>query len=415
MSPLADLRGLTGPQWRAFAAAYLGWMLDAFDYFILVFMLAPIAADVHTDLKSVTHALALTLAMRPVGGLIFGLVADRLGRRPALMASILLYAVIELLSGFAPSLGSLLFLRALFGIGMGGEWGVGASLAMESVPARSRGVLSGILQQGYPAGYLLAALANEFIFPRFGWRGMFFVGAAPAVLVVLIRMGVAESPAWIEEHAGRGPGTQGAGGRLWASARERWPLLVYMVLLMAAFNAFSHGTQDLYPSGFLRTQRGLPSAAVSHIAMIASLGAITGGFLFGALSQRFGRRRAIAAAALLALPTIPLWLGSSTVAGLAAGGFLIQFAVQGAWGVVPVHLNELSPGAVRGTFPGLAYQLGNLCASYLVPFQASLAESHGGNYAFSLGWVVAIVALVVAGLALAGPEARTARLAPEAA
>jgi MFS transporter, SHS family, lactate transporter len=376
LNPFAQLRGLTGPQWRAFTAAYLGWMLDAFDYFLVVMVVGHIADEFHTGIKSVTYALFLTLAMRPIGALVFGLIADRFGRRPALMGSILLYAAVELLCGFAPSLGAFLVLRAIFGIGMGGEWGVGASLAMESVP-------------------------------DFGWRGMFILGSLPALLVLFIRMGVQESPAWIERRARPGP-AQKSGA--WAAIRERWPLFLYMIALMTAFNAFSHGTQDLYPGGFLAKQRGLALGAVTLIVVIYNVGAIAGGVFFGAVSQAFGRRRTIAVAALLAVPVIPFWIGAASVAGLAASAFLIQFAVQGAWGVVPAHLNELSPPAARGTFPGLAYQLGNLGASYVGTLQATIADSHGGSYSFSLGWVVAVVAVVLAVLALAGPEARGAEL-----
>jgi SHS family lactate transporter-like MFS transporter len=415
LSALGELRGMTGPQWRAFAAAYLGWTLDAFDYFLLVLLMRYIAADFGTGLKQISYAIGLTLAMRPVGAILFGLIADRFGRRPALMGSILLYAAAELMTGFAPSLAALFAMRALFGIGMGGEWGVGASLAMESVPAKCRGLLSGVLQQGYPAGYLLAALVAGHVFPLVGWRGTFILGSLPALLVIYVRMGVRESPAWLEERAHPVEGAPRGIGAVWATVRERWPLFLYMILLMTAFNSFSHGTQDLYPSGFLGKQRGLSLSTISNITIVGCLGAITGGILFGALSQRFGRRRTIAAAAILSLPMIPLWLGSTTVAGLAAGAFLIQFAVQGAWGVVPAHLNELSPGAVRGTFPGLAYQLGNLGASFIVPLQAALAETPGGSYSSALGWFVGVVGVILAVVALLGPESRMARLAPEAA
>jgi MFS transporter, SHS family, lactate transporter len=404
---------MTGPQWRAFIAAYLGWTLDAFDYFLLVLLARYIAAEFHTGLTSTAYAIALTLAMRPVGALVFGLVADRFGRKPALLSSILLYAAAELLTGFAPSLTSLFVLRALFGIGMGGEWGVGASLAMETVPPGCRGFLSGVLQQGYPAGYLLAALAAKYLFPLVGWRGMFILGSLPAVLVLFVRMGVQESPAWLKERAAAEKRPGRGIDAVVATIRQRWPLFVYMIVLMTAFNSFSHGTQDLYPSGFLGKQRGLTLATISNITIVGCIGAITGGILFGSLSQRFGRRRTIAAAALLSLPLIPLWIGPSTALGLGAGAFMIQFAVQGAWGVVPAHLNELSPGAVRGTFPGLAYQLGNLCASFIVPLQATLAENHGWSYSEALGWFVGIVGVVLAGVALVGPEARTADLAHE--
>jgi SHS family lactate transporter-like MFS transporter len=412
---LSQLRGLTGPQRRAFTAAYLGWTLDAFDFFLLVMVVSRVADTFQTDIKAVSHAIFLTLAMRPVGAVLFGLIADRYGRRPALMGSILLYAAVELLSGFAPTLGSFLLLRALFGIGMGGEWGVGASLAMETAPAGTRGLLSGILQQGYPAGYLLAAVTYWIVFPLAGWRGMFIVGSLPALLVLYIRRSVEESPDWLRRRAQESPGGRGGAGPILGALRTRWPLFIFMVVLMAAFNCFSHGTQDLYPSAFLEKQRGLSIGTVSTIVIIYNLGSITGGIITGALSQWVGRRRAIAGAALLALPMIPLWLHAGSVAGLAAGAFLVQFAVQGAWGVVPAHLNELSPGAVRGTFPGLAYQLGNLCASFIVPLQASLAKAHGGDYSYSLGWVVGVGAVVLASIALLGPEARTAELAPGAA
>jgi len=404
---------MTGPQWRSFVAAYLGWTLDAFDFFLLVMVVGHVAETFGTKIPAIALAITLTLAMRPVGALLFGILADRCGRRPALMASILLYAAVELLSAFAPTLGTFIALRAVFGIGMGGVWGVGASLAMESVPAGTRGLLSGILQEGYPAGYLLAALTYGLVYPHFGWRGMFVVGSLPAFLVVFIRMGVKESPVWTEGRARQGAGPRGAG--MWATLRARWPLFLYMVALMAAFNGFSHGTQDLYPSAFLEKQRGLAPATVARIAVLYNLAAITGGILFGAISQRIGRRRAIAISALLAIPMIPVWVGSSSVAGLAVGAVLMQFFVQGAWGVVPAHLNELSPRALRGTFPGFAYQLGNFAASYIPRLQAVVAESRGGDYSFSLGWVVGIGAVVLAVVALAGPEARDADFTPGAA
>jgi SHS family lactate transporter-like MFS transporter len=400
-------------QWRAFVAAYLGWMLDAFDFFLLVMVVGAIAAEFHVKNSAVSYAVFLTLATRPIGALLFGLIADHFGRRPALMASILLFAAMELLTGFAPSLASLLVLRAIFGIGMGGEWGVGASLVMETVPEKTRGLVSGILQQGYPMGYLFAALAYALVFPRFGWRGMFILGSLPPILVVLITMGVQESPGWVRQRGS--PSGAARWGAMWATLRERWPIFLYMVALMAVFNAFSHGSQDFYPSGFLEKQRGFSVTTASELTMIGCTGAIAGGLLFGILSQRFGRRRSMAAAALLSLPMIPLWVGAGSFAGLAAGVFLMQFAVQGAWGVVPAHLNELSPTSVRGTFPGLAYQLGNLGASFMGPFQTKLAESHGGSYSFALGWVEGIGALVLIVLALCGPENRTARLAEESA
>ncbi len=333
--------------------------------------------------------------MRPLGALIFGLIADRWGRRPTLMVDIVLYSAIELASAFAPSLTVLIILRAIYGIAMGGEWGIGASLALESVPVNARGVVSGILQEGYAVGYLLAAVVYYLLFSLIGWRGMFAVGALPALLVLYIRVHVPESPAW-QESRSQQRGTLEA-------LRGRWGLFVYVIVLMTAFNFFSHGTQDLYPT-FLQQQHHFSPHAVGIIAIVYNIGAILGGIVFGAWSERIGRRNAIIIAALLSLPIIPLWAFAQSAILLAVGAFLMQFMVQGAWGIVPVHLNELSPEGVRGTFPGFTYQLGNLFASANATIQASLAESHGGNYAMSLAYVAGIVAICVAVLAWLGRE-----------
>lgn len=397
MGLLAEWKAFDGRQRNAFIASFLGWTLDAFDFFIMVFILRAVAAEFGTNVKAVSVAVTLTLAMRPLGALVFGWLADAFGRRPVLMADILLFSVLELASAFAPSLWSLLVLRAAFGFAMGGEWGIGASLTMETIPQSARGLASGLLQEGYAFGYLLAAVVYGLLFDVIGWRGMFMVGVLPALLVVYIRRNVEESPAWhrMQERPRR---------PLSAVLRGNVGLFVYVVLLMTAFNFFSHGTQDLYPT-FLQAQRGLPTRTVSTIAIIANIGAILGGLIFGALSQRIGRRRAIVLAALLALPIIPLWGFSTSVVLLALGAFLIQIAVQGAWGVIPVHLNELSPDEVRGTFPGFAYQLGNLLASANATLQAGFAADRGGNYALALAVVAAAAAVAIALLTSVGPEA----------
>ncbi|WP_192362953.1 MFS transporter [Mesorhizobium mediterraneum] len=399
MSVLSDLRSLTRPQRNAVVASFLGWTLDAFDFFILVFVLKYVAQDFGTDIARVTIAITLTLAMRPLGALIFGYVADRFGRRPTLMVDILLYSALEFASGFAPSLTALIILRALYGIAMGGEWGVGASLTMETIPPKMRGLVSGLLQAGYPAGYLAASLVFFLLFPLIGWRGMFMVGALPALLVLYLRSKVDESPVFVARqhnphHAA-----------VWETLRRHAGLAIYAVLLMTAFNFFSHGTQDIYPT-FLEVQQKFSTTTVSTIAIIYNIGAILGGITFGLLSERIGRRRAIVFAALLALPVIPLWVYSTGPVLLATGAFLMQFAVQGAWGVVPAHLNELSPDEIRGTFPGFTYQLGNLLASANATLQAGLAERYGGDYAFALALVVAVVAVAVALLAGFGVEAK---------
>jgi SHS family lactate transporter-like MFS transporter len=306
--------------------------------------------------------------------------------------------VLEFASGFAPSLTVLIVLRALYGIAMGGEWGVGASLAMETIPAHARGLVSGLLQSGYPSGYFLASIIYGVLFPYIGWRGMFMVGVIPALLVLYIRRSVPESPAFNRERAAAGPG-------IFKVLQSNWRLGIYAVVLMTAFNFFSHGTQDIYPT-FLQVQHKLEPHTVSLIAVIYNIGAICGGISFGILSERYGRRKCIVAAALLSLAIIPLWAFADSIAWLAIGAFLMQVAVQGAWGVVPVHLNELSPAEARSTFPGFVYQLGNLIASINAPLQAGIAAHFGGDYAFALAAVAGTVAIVIAVLTALGREAR---------
>jgi SHS family lactate transporter-like MFS transporter len=401
MTALDSLRSLSPQQRNTVIAAYLGWTLDAFDFFILVFVLKHIAEEFHTDVPAVAVAIFLTLAMRPLGALIFGLAADRFGRRTTLMVDVLLYSVFEFLTGFSTGLTMFLVLRALFGVAMGGEWGVGASLVMETIPEDSRGLVSGILQAGYPSGYLIASIVFFLLFPIIGWRGMFFVGAVPALLVLYIRRNVEESPAFLQRQA--------KPQRPFLTVlRENIPLFLWAVLLMTAFNFFSHGTQDLYPT-FLETQRQYDSYTVGAIAIVYNIGAIVGGLTFGSLSQRWGRRRTIVIAALLAIPVAPLWVWGHGPVMLAIGAFLMQLFVQGAWGIVPVHLNELSPDEVRGTFPGFAYQLGNLLASGNASIQAGLAKQWGGDYALALLIVACIVAVVVALFAGFGFEKKGVR------
>ena len=403
-----ELKALDKTQRAVFFAALLGWALDAFDFFLLTFVLKDIAKEFSAPghvvkVSDVSLAITLTLAARPVGALVFGRLADHFGRRPILMIDVALYSVLAIASAFSPNLTVLLILRCLFGFAMGGEWGIGASLALESIPAKSRGVISGILQEGYPMGYFLAAIANLFL-PQVGWRGLLALGALPALLILYIRRNVPESPAWEKARASARAKGELHGGFL-AAMRGQWKLLAYVVVMMTAFNFFSHGTQDLYPT-FLRVQHGFSPGVITALTVVLNLGAIVGGLIFGALSERIGRRRAIVLAALIALPIIPLWAFSSTPLMLGAGAFLIQIAVQGAWGVVPAHLNELSPEGARGAFPGFAYQLGNLFAAANAVIQARIAESHHDNYGLALAVVCGVVAVLVAVFVGFGPEAK---------
>jgi len=405
MEFVGHFRRLTPVQRNTFIACFLGWSLDAFDFFILIFCVNALAAQFQTKVSAITEAIFLTLAMRPVGAILFGWMADRFGRRPTLMVDIVAYSVFELASAFAPSLKFFLIMRAFFGIAMGGEWGVGAALAFETLPAEGRGFFSGLLQEGYVVGNLLAAAVYGTLFPIVGWRGMFLIGALPAFLVIYIRTKVDESPAWLQGRAARETEHR-AGKDIFAYLGS----FLFLVVLMFGFNSLSHGTQDLYPT-FLERNHLFTPQTVRTVSMVGSIGALLGGIFFGTWSERIGRRRAIVVAALLAIPVIPLWAYTHTVAMLALGGFLMQFMVQGAWGVIPAHLNELSPPAVRGTFPGLAYQLGNFFSSRNAVMQAELVERRfGGSFPPVLSWTVVVIASLVAVVTMSGNERRGVNL-----
>jgi SHS family lactate transporter-like MFS transporter len=412
----SPFRSLNSRQRHAFAACFLGWSLDAFDFFILVFCVSAVAADFRVTRTDVAAAISITLMFRPVGAFIFGVMADRFGRRPTLMFNIACYSLLELACAFAGSMHTLFILRALFGIAMGGEWGVGAALVFETLPKENRGFFSGLLQEGYAIGYLVAAAAYALLFPwfshftwhghAFGWRGMFLVGAAPALLVFYIGGKVEESPTWRERGQLEERTLPEMG--LTKGLLQYAGTFLFLVLLMTGFNAFSHGTQDLYPT-FLQKDHGFSAQLTGAIAILYNIGALAGGMVFGTLSEKIGRKKAIILAALLALPVIPLYALSHSVWTLAAGAFIMQFMVQGAWGVVPAWLSELSPGPVRATFPGLAYQLGNLLASWNAVIQTKAAERVGGLGPV-LAVTVAIVACYVALVAAFGRESKGTEL-----
>lgn len=398
--PPADLSAERANQRNAVIACFLGWTLDAFDFFVLTFVLAPIGRDFHKSIAEMALAITASLVTRPVGAFIFGLLADRYGRRLPLMLDVLFYSAIEVLCGFAPSFSVFIFLRLLYGIGMGGEWGVGASLALESVPAKWRGVFSGLLQEGYAFGYLLAAVAYWLVFPHFGWRALFFIGGLPALLTLFIRFKVKESEAWAATKA------QNNWSFYWRTIFRNWKRFAYLVLLMALMNFISHGTQDLYPA-FLQLQRGYKPGTTALITIISMIGAIAGGVLVGLYSDKHGRRRAIVAAIILALILIPAWIAAPSFSVILIGAFLMQFMVQGAWGVIPAHINELSPDTLRGFFPGFAYQLGVVFAASSAYLEAIMGRNM--SYGHAMGIFAAIV-LVLGGIVVAvGPEAHRVR------
>lgn len=381
--------------------------MDAFDYFLVVLVYADIATTFHHTKTDVAFLTTATLAMRPVGALLFGLWADdRVGRRVPLMVDVSFYSVIGFLCAFAPNFTVLVILRLLYGIGMGGEWGLGAALSMEKVPAERRGVFSGLLQEGYAFGYLLASVAALVVMNWLGlsWRWLFGLSIIPALISLIIRYRVKESEVW-----------EAAQDRMRLTKTRIRDVLgnpaivrrfVYLVLLMTAFNWMSHGTQDVYPTFLTATTdhgAGLSSLTARWIVVIYNIGAIIGGLAFGTLSQRFSRRYTIVFCAALGLPIVPLFAYSRTAAMLCLGSFLMQVFVQGAWGVIPAHLTEMSPDAIRGVYPGVTYQLGNLLAAFNLPIQERLAESHG--YPFALAATIVPVLLVVAVLTAIGKDA----------
>ena len=377
-------------------ASYLAWLLDALDFFLLVFVIKDIAAEFGVGTPAISVAVTLTLALRPLGAFMFGRLADRFGRRPVLMLNIAVFSLLSFATAFVPNLWAFMLVRALFGIGMGGIWGIGASLCMETIPASARGTVSGLLQSGYSSGYLVASIVFGLLYIHVGWRGLFMVGILPAMMLIpYVHAKVPESPVFARVGAAK--------TSIMSMLAKHWRLTLYAIIMMSAFNFFSHGTQDLYPT-FLQKQHGLEPGAVGTIAIIYNIGAILGCFLFGTLSQRFGRRRTMIASALLAIPTIWMWAYSSNLAVLVAGAFLINFFVQGTWSVIPAYLNELSPAGARGTFPGTVYQLGNLVASSNLTIQALIAE-HYGTYSFALGSVAFCAALAISAFLAFGPEA----------
>jgi SHS family lactate transporter-like MFS transporter len=380
----------------AVVAGFLGWTLDAFDFFLVVMTLTAIGATFGKSDKAIAFTLLLTLGFRPVGAFIFGLIADRYGRRLPLMLDLVFFSIIEILSGLAPNYVTFCILRALFGIGMGAEWGVGASLVMEKVPVSRRGIFSGLLQQGYAAGYLLAALCYFFVFPRWGWRPLFFIGGLPALLAIYVRSRVSESEAWQRSRAGSWSDL----GRMLAA---NWKMFLYITILMALMNGVSHGTQDLYPT-LLKREWGFQTTGVVALTAISMIGALTGGLVCGWLSDRIGRRRMIVAALAGALVLIPLWAFAPNVYLLGLGAFLMQVMVQGAWGVIPAHITELSPDGVRGVLPGFGYQCGAAIAGLMPYLGATIAASTG--YAWAMAATAGTVFVLCAIVAWVGPERR---------
>jgi len=411
-SPSATLGGPPPPGGHgashppAVVAGFSGWLLDAFDFFLITFCLTAIAHEFHKSDAEIALVITMTMALRPVGGFLFGLLADRYGRRIPLMINMGFFAIAGVLTGLVPNYTTLLVVRGLFGIVMGGTWGVGASLAMEGAPAHRRGLLSGLLQEGYAAGNVLAAAFYFFCFDRLGWRMLFILSSIPAIpLVLYVAFFVKESTVW----------QQSVNSRLTWSEQHRevlrhWKLFLYLLLFMTAMMFASHGTQDMYPT-FLQRQWHYTHDRVALVTAISAVGAILGGLAFGWFSDRTGRRRAIITAFLLGILIIPLWAYAPNEGLLILGAFLMQFMVQGAWGVIPAHLAELSPDSVRALLPGFAYQSAGVIAAMSPVIEAIYAKKTSYGTALAL---TAIVVFIVASItAWLGRERRGQRFGTE--
>jgi MFS transporter, SHS family, lactate transporter len=388
-------RGQETPGWQyAAASGILGWVLDAFDFFVVVFLVDTLAANFHVGKSAIVWTISIALATRPVGALIFGALADRFGRRRPLAACVLYFSTVTLLSAFAPNYATFLILRALYGIGMGGYWGVGASLAVESAPPRRRGLISGLMQSGYPSGYLLAAVGMEIVLPHLGWRAMFCVGLPIAILISILAMRAPESVAWQIQG-------QRSVSTMFRVLWENRAGFIYLLLVMTMMSCLSHGTQDLYPD-FLKSAHGFARTTVSRIAIVYNICAIAASTCFGQLSESLGRRHTMMLALLVSSLALYPWAFGLTPLTLMLGACLMQTGVQGTFGIIPAHLNELAPSAVRSLFPGFVYQLGVLLASPAVSLQYALQKRLGYPWALTLFEGVVIGSLlVIFGL---GPE-----------
>jgi SHS family lactate transporter-like MFS transporter len=386
----------------AVGSSILGWVLDAFDFFVMVFLLDTLADHFHVPKSEVVDTLFWTLAMRPIGAFFFGAMADRFGRKWPLIGCVLYFSTMTVLSGLAPGFGFFVVCRALYGVGMGGYWGIGASYAMENSPRRFRGVLSGLMQAGYPMGYLLAAVAMQTVAPSLGWKSVFFIGFPVAVLIAVLTLVAPESKAWRQHR----PASM---GQIFTAMVQHKGIFLYLLLMMSVMLCLSHGTQDLYPD-FLKSIPGIAAQSIFGmktlygVPIIYNIGAIVGALIFGQLSQKIGRRYSIILALLISLLSIPAWAFGTSLAVLVVGSYLMQTGVQGAFGVIPAHLNELSPDAVRSLFPGFVYQLGVLIVAKVPSFEFWLSTRFGYPWALTMFEGSVIVLMIV--IFWLGPEAR---------
>ncbi|KAF8632039.1 hypothetical protein AX15_002083 [Amanita polypyramis BW_CC] len=413
------LKSLTWLQWAHFFCGWLAWTCDSLDFFSVSLSVDALQAEFHESTKTITTAITLTLLLRSAGALIFGIISDRYGRKWPLVLNLIVVCVLELGAGFTQTFKQFLATRALFGIGMGGIWGLAASTALENLPVEARGLASGVLQQGYAVGYLFAACINLKLVPRAekGWRSLFWCAAGISGFVAILRALLPESEVF--ERAKKAEQGRSSTNKTRVFLKEskemlkrHWLLCIYAVLLMSGFNFLSHGSQDLYPK-YLTASKGFSQRDATIATIIGNCGAISGGGIAGYISQYVGRRLTIVVFVIMIGAFIPLWIIPTSFSALSAGAFCVQFGVQGAWGVIPIQLAEMSPPAFRATFPGVAYQLGNMVSSASAQIEATGAAqqtTHDKNgkvvpdYARVQGIFIGVVAAYVAIITILGPE-----------
>ncbi|GAA6064042.1 hypothetical protein JCM10212_001468 [Sporobolomyces blumeae] len=417
--PIGQVLGsITVMQWLSFTSAFIAWTCDAIDFFGVSLGAGRLSVAFDKPLKTITTAITLTLLFRPLGAIIFGLAGDRYGRKWPLIVDLLCCGVLSLATAFTKTFGAFLAVRSLFGIAMGGIWGLSAAQGLETLPVEARGLFSGILQEGYAVGYLLSAVVNLTVVAKHNdWRILFFFGAAAAAFAAVLRAVLPESSYFLERRA-----AEKAAGTTVSSAQKsktflreagravklHWVRCVFSLCLMTGFNFFSHGSQDVYPS-LIKESKGLSAHQATLATIIGNCGAIAGGVVAGFVSQYLGRRLTIIVCCLWTIAFIPLWYLPNSFGPLAVGAFCVQVGVQGAWGVVPIYLMEISPVAFRSVFPGVAYQLGNMVSSASAQIEttagANIKTAEGRPDYGKVGAIlIGVVAAWIIGCCLIGRE-----------
>ncbi|CAG8659447.1 MFS general substrate transporter [Rhizophagus irregularis] len=397
-NPLKLLKSINKTQFITFFVTYLSWTFVSFDYFIVTFTLPYIAKDFKLKPSDVAVSITLMLTFRPLGALIFGLLSDKYGRKYPLMANIFIFSGLQLASGFAPNFLTYSITRAIFGMAMGGEWGLGAALAMEALPLESRGLLSGILQEGYALGFLLAAVVYYAVITNWGWRTTYYIGSFPILLVLIIYFLVPESEEWKRLHAERKTTKINPREKTRSIIINHWKIFLFSILLMTALNFIVHGSKDLYPT-FLNVQLDFTPGQITFITIIANIGSIIGGFINGYICHFLGRKNAMITFTFLAGCFLPLYVLPRNYIVLTIGAFAVYLCIGGSWGSIPAYLNEIAPVELRGTFPGLVYQTGTLLASSSAQIEAffgeMIKEEGSPDYGLTIALLTSLFVIVI--------------------